>query len=234
VLNPEAAAAADQNADEQQQQQPDRLEELAEYCPKLSFQQVRNPEKIAVTARFTFGVRSSSHLSHLFPQRLIGFATCFSLGCKLFQIRTISNFRIVGVDCRRNAFKGRLITAHACIHSFPSLRSDLIAFFSFRFFVELVEGYPVPFAVNYTTGHILQLLASTFLCGPKKQFKYVLFMFVCVWVGKPLATGRAPDRAIVHAMALQVSHSHSLNVFAGACLTQRGEKPRSCTCPAWA
>jgi hypothetical protein len=52
VLNPEAAAAADQNADEQQQQQPDRLEELAEYCPKLSFQQVGNPEKIAVSSFF--------------------------------------------------------------------------------------------------------------------------------------------------------------------------------------
>jgi hypothetical protein len=37
VLNPEAAIAAEQNAEEQQ---PDRLEELAEYCPKLSFQQV--------------------------------------------------------------------------------------------------------------------------------------------------------------------------------------------------
>jgi Got1/Sft2-like family len=48
---------------------------------------------------------------------------------------------------------------------------DMIAFFSFRFFVELVEGYPVPFALNYTFGHILQLLASTFLCGPKVQFK---------------------------------------------------------------
>jgi Got1/Sft2-like family len=52
--------------------------------------------------------------------------------------------------------------------------ADLIAFFSFRFFVELVEGYPIPFAVNYTAGHVLQLLASTFLCGPKQQFKYVL------------------------------------------------------------
>lgn len=47
----------------------------------------------------------------------------------------------------------------------------MIAFFSFRFFIELVEGYPIPFALNYTFGHILQLLASTFLCGPKQQFK---------------------------------------------------------------
>lgn len=50
---------------------------------------------------------------------------------------------------------------------------DLIAFFSFRFFVHLVEGRPLPFCLNYTFGHILQLLASTFLCGPKRQFKYV-------------------------------------------------------------
>ena len=49
----------------------------------------------------------------------------------------------------------------------------MIAFFSFRFFIHLVEGQPLPFACNYTFGHILQLLASTFLCGPKRQFKYV-------------------------------------------------------------
>jgi uncharacterized metal-binding protein len=36
VFNQEAATA--ENAEEQQ---PDRLEELAEYCPKLTFQQVR-------------------------------------------------------------------------------------------------------------------------------------------------------------------------------------------------
>lgn len=47
----------------------------------------------------------------------------------------------------------------------------MIAFFSFRFFIHLVEGNPIPFALNYTFGHILQLLASTFLCGPKRQFK---------------------------------------------------------------
>jgi hypothetical protein len=47
----------------------------------------------------------------------------------------------------------------------------LIAFFSFRFFIQLVEGNPIPFALNYTFGHILQQLASMFLCGPKRQFK---------------------------------------------------------------
>jgi Got1/Sft2-like family len=34
-----------------------------------------------------------------------------------------------------------------------------------------MEGNPLPFAFNYTFGHILQLAASTFLCGPKRQFK---------------------------------------------------------------
>jgi hypothetical protein len=48
---------------------------------------------------------------------------------------------------------------------------DLIAFMSFRFFIKLVEGHPIPFALNYSMGHILQLAASTFLCGPKRQFK---------------------------------------------------------------
>ena len=47
----------------------------------------------------------------------------------------------------------------------------LIAFFSFRFFIRLVEGNPVPFAVNYSFGHILQLMASMFLCGPRRQFR---------------------------------------------------------------
>lgn len=47
----------------------------------------------------------------------------------------------------------------------------MIAFFSFRFFIHLIEGNPLPFALNYTFGHILQLAASTFLCGPKRQFK---------------------------------------------------------------
>jgi Got1/Sft2-like family len=48
---------------------------------------------------------------------------------------------------------------------------DMIAFFSFRFFIDLIRGNPYPFAFNYTFGHILQLSASTFLCGPKRQFK---------------------------------------------------------------
>jgi len=47
----------------------------------------------------------------------------------------------------------------------------LITFMSFKFFVELIEGYPVPFAMNYTCGNILALGSSWFLCGPSRQFK---------------------------------------------------------------
>lgn len=47
----------------------------------------------------------------------------------------------------------------------------LVAFFSFRFFIHLIEGNPIPFALNYSFGHILQLMASTFLCGPRRQFR---------------------------------------------------------------
>ena len=48
---------------------------------------------------------------------------------------------------------------------------DLITFMSFKFFVQLIEGNPVPFAVNYTVGNTLALSASGFLCGPKRQMK---------------------------------------------------------------
>jgi len=42
---------------------------------------------------------------------------------------------------------------------------------SFKFFIELIEGHPAPFAVNYSVGNILALAASWFLCGPKRQFR---------------------------------------------------------------
>ena len=42
---------------------------------------------------------------------------------------------------------------------------------SFKFFVQLIEGYPIPFAVNYTTGNIMAMSASGFLCGPRRQFR---------------------------------------------------------------
>jgi len=47
----------------------------------------------------------------------------------------------------------------------------LIQFLSFTFFIELIEGDPVPFVVLYTFGNILSLGSSMFLAGPKKQMK---------------------------------------------------------------
>lgn len=119
-----------------QVEEPDRLEELAAYCPTLTWQ-----------------------------ERLIGFASSFSLGCK-FSSCWISLFPLMTLS--------KSLGSHSDI--LPLIvnnDTDLIAFFSFRFFIKLVEGHPLPFAVNYTSGHILQLLASMFLCGPKRQFKYV-------------------------------------------------------------
>lgn len=75
------------------------LDELAEGCPQLTYQ-----------------------------QRLIGFATCYILGY-------------------------------------------LITFMSFNFFIELVEGNPLPFVMLYTVGNIISLFSSMFLCGPKRQLK---------------------------------------------------------------
>mmetsp|Transcript_12536 Transcript_12536/g.34785 ORF Transcript_12536/g.34785 Transcript_12536/m.34785 type:complete len:206 (-) Transcript_12536:46-663(-) len=68
--------------------------------------------------------------------------------------------------CPTLTFQERLIGFACCFGL-----GYLIAFFSFRFFVKLVAGNPIPFAVNYTTGHILQLLSSMFLCGPQRQFR---------------------------------------------------------------
>ena len=50
----------------------------------------------------------------------------------------------------------------------------MITFMSFKFFIKLIEGSPVPFVLNYTVGNILALLASMFLCGPRRQFKYMM------------------------------------------------------------
>ena len=75
--------------------------------------------------------------------------------------------------CPKLNFRERLIGFVSCFGL-----GYLIAFFSFRFFIKLMEGHPIPFAINYTTGHVLQLLSSMFLCGPKRQFRYVY----CCWL----------------------------------------------------
>jgi hypothetical protein len=103
----------------------DRLEELSEYCPQLTFQ-----------------------------QRLIGFAASFSLGCEWLLL-------IDGFSSRRR--RTRLIFLILC----PSLSHhhqylDVIAFFSFRFFIRLLEGRPMAFALNYTFGRT-----------------YIVFLFCC-------------------------------------------------------
>mmetsp|Transcript_27126 Transcript_27126/g.39725 ORF Transcript_27126/g.39725 Transcript_27126/m.39725 type:complete len:189 (-) Transcript_27126:230-796(-) len=66
-----------------------------------------------------------------FQQRLIGFASCFTIGY-------------------------------------------LMTFCSFKFFIKLMEGNPLPFVVNFTIGNILALMASVFLCGPKRQLKNMM------------------------------------------------------------
>lgn len=47
----------------------------------------------------------------------------------------------------------------------------LISFSSFTFFVDLLEGDPLPFVYVYTLGNLLSLFSSMFLVGPKKQCK---------------------------------------------------------------
>lgn len=47
----------------------------------------------------------------------------------------------------------------------------LITFMSFKFFVKLIEGNPVPFALNYSLGNLLAISASGFLCGPQRQIR---------------------------------------------------------------
>lgn len=80
----EGSASSNSESDPQQVAEDENSatwsEELSQYCPQLTFQ-----------------------------QRLIGFASSFSMGY-------------------------------------------LIAFFSFKFFIRLVEGNPMPFVVNYTFG----------------------------------------------------------------------------------
>ena len=101
--------------------------------------------------------------------------------CRLISTRATAVWKHIDRQQPQRFVSSRLVfdvfVTLPLTHSFPSLFRrfilDLIAFFSFRFFILLVEGNPIPFAVNYTCGHILQLLASTFLCGPKRQFKYV-------------------------------------------------------------
>mmetsp|Transcript_5108 Transcript_5108/g.14845 ORF Transcript_5108/g.14845 Transcript_5108/m.14845 type:complete len:247 (+) Transcript_5108:211-951(+) len=68
--------------------------------------------------------------------------------------------------CPELTFQQRLIGFASCFTI-----AYMITFMSFKFFVQLIEGSPIPFAVNYSIGNALAMSASGFLCGPKRQFK---------------------------------------------------------------
>jgi hypothetical protein len=135
------------------------MEEVAEYCPKLTFQQVSIAfflcayvicylrvgccTSVSVSKSFLSVLSSKcnnmniklNHLSKSFAytrkQRVMGFATTFTLGY-------------------------------------------LMSFMSFRLIIKLVEGNPAPFVFLYSTGNVLSLLSSMFLSGPERQMKWVL------------------------------------------------------------
>lgn len=71
--------------------------------------------------------------------------------------------------CPKMTFQQRLVGFAVCLSV-----AYMITFMSFKFFIKLIEGSPVPFVLNYTVGNILALLASMFLCGPRRQFKYMM------------------------------------------------------------
>jgi len=68
--------------------------------------------------------------------------------------------------CPKLTYKQRVMGFFSCFGS-----GYVITFFSFGFFIRLVEGNPIPFVTIYTTGNLLSLMASTFLCGPRMQFR---------------------------------------------------------------
>lgn len=68
--------------------------------------------------------------------------------------------------CPSMTYKQRMMGFGSCF-----LLGYLITFLSFSFFVDLLDGNPVPFVFLYTIGNVISLLSSMFLCGPKQQFK---------------------------------------------------------------
>jgi hypothetical protein len=61
----------------------------------------------------------------------------------------------------------------------------LITFMSFKFFVELIEGYPVPFALNYSFGNILSLTSSWFVSFLVSTY-YILYYSCYCQYASPL------------------------------------------------
>jgi hypothetical protein len=71
--------------DDVSEQQPDRLDEIAQYCPQLTFQQVqkRESDKRQTINRTLYLIKAFSSIHRLTAlQRLMGFAISFSLGCE--------------------------------------------------------------------------------------------------------------------------------------------------------
>jgi hypothetical protein len=71
--------------------------------------------------------------------------------------------------CPKLTYKQRLIGFATCYGV-----GYLITFSSFHFFIELIEGNPMPFVISYTAGNFLSLGASTFLSGPQRQIKSMM------------------------------------------------------------
>lgn len=118
------------------------LEEISDYCPKLTYQQVRvwvieerNRNRQAAgrdrkKEEFTNSVLSPHPLpsQNNNKQRIYGFFLCFGIGY-------------------------------------------LLTFASFHLLIKLALGNPAPFVFMYTSGNILSLASSTFLSGPSRQCK---------------------------------------------------------------
>lgn len=68
--------------------------------------------------------------------------------------------------CPKLTYQQRMVGFGVCFGA-----GYLISFCSFSFFVELLEGDPLPFVYIYTLGNVLALSSSMFLVGPKRQFK---------------------------------------------------------------
>jgi hypothetical protein len=125
-------SGGDIEEDSQQSERSSFVEEAADFiCPELTFQ-----------------------------QRLIGFAVCFTVGCK-------SRIFILDWSQGSHPLESSSLTSSSSFYT----SKDLITFMSFKFFIRLMEGNPVPFALNYSFGNLLALGASMFLCGPKRQVK---------------------------------------------------------------
>ena len=73
--------------------------------------------------------------------------------------------------CRPDATIGCSTSFLSSLIALIMASTDMITFMSFKYFIRLIEGYPIPFAVNYTLGNVLAMSASGFLCGPKRQLR---------------------------------------------------------------